>query len=367
MSHTPHDTVYIESDDLREGFTAVPNWLLGLPRLSDGAFRLYILLLSYAWQHDRCFPSQSLLAAQMGVRPDAVGRRMRELEGAGLVESRRRGQGQTNLYILRKRPSPPGSDGVPPEAPPPADRAKRAPAAVAPGSETGRRAGCPSDSDAMIPQKSCLTRIMTPAKNDLTSDNSGVMTPAKNGLTPELSEVMTPGNSGTKKTHGKKTHEEDSDTHDAPNKKATKTPSDALDPPSEPRGGGADAPRCVEEERRRRGPDLAPYVAELSRIFGFASPLTRSERSMCYDVAGQIQAKGITVDRLAELYAAVAARLPGGAVDRMTPYALAKHASALDGARSLSPGYADSIYRSFEEVERQRAEEAKDLGKYAWR
>ncbi len=65
------DTIVVEDEVVREGFTQVPNLLLKRSDLSHVAKIAYALLLSYAWQQDRCFPGQDTLASDMGlsVRP----------------------------------------------------------------------------------------------------------------------------------------------------------------------------------------------------------------------------------------------------------------------------------------------------------
>ncbi|MGE5193853.1 MAG: helix-turn-helix domain-containing protein [Deltaproteobacteria bacterium] len=94
------DTIVVEDDSLREGFTQVPNLLLKRADLSHGAKIAYALLLSYAWQQDRCFPGQDKLAADMGVERKAVIRYLQELKNKGVIRVRRRGMGKTNVYFL---------------------------------------------------------------------------------------------------------------------------------------------------------------------------------------------------------------------------------------------------------------------------
>jgi hypothetical protein len=94
------DTIFVEDDSLREGFTQVPNLLLKRADLSHGAKIAYALLLSYAWQQDRCFPGQDKLASDMGVERKAVIRYLQELKNKGVIRVRRRGMGKTNVYFL---------------------------------------------------------------------------------------------------------------------------------------------------------------------------------------------------------------------------------------------------------------------------
>jgi hypothetical protein len=82
------------------GFTQLPNFILKNPALSSNAKVVYAMLLSYAWHHDRVFPGQTRLAADMGSSQPTIARAIAELEQVGYLEIARRGQGLTNLYTL---------------------------------------------------------------------------------------------------------------------------------------------------------------------------------------------------------------------------------------------------------------------------
>ena len=99
---TERDTIIVEDDVLRDGFTQVPNILLRTTKLTHGAKLAYALLLSYAWGRDRCFPGQERLGADLGVERKAVIRYLKELKDKGVIRVERRGLGRTNLYILPK-------------------------------------------------------------------------------------------------------------------------------------------------------------------------------------------------------------------------------------------------------------------------
>ena len=58
------------------------------------------MLLSYAWQEGRCFPSHQRLKADLGCGINQVSTYLRELEDAGLVTRRRRGLGHSTVYTL---------------------------------------------------------------------------------------------------------------------------------------------------------------------------------------------------------------------------------------------------------------------------
>src|SRR5712691_9879743 len=84
----------------RGGFTQVPNFILENSALSLGAKVTYALFLHFAWNKDSVFPGQDRLGAHMGMSTSRANEYIKELEAAGLIEIRRRGQGKTNIYKL---------------------------------------------------------------------------------------------------------------------------------------------------------------------------------------------------------------------------------------------------------------------------
>lgn len=87
-----------------QGFTQVPNFLLKSKALSAGDKMTFAMLLSYAWQHDHCFPGQARLAVDLGLDERSVRRHLTALQANGLLAIERRGQGKTNVYILNLKP-----------------------------------------------------------------------------------------------------------------------------------------------------------------------------------------------------------------------------------------------------------------------
>ena len=83
------------------GFTQVPNILLNDPGLTFAAKVSYAKLLSYAWNNNCVFPGQERMARDLGSSKSVVNRAVLELQRQGWLEIRRRGQGKTNLYILK--------------------------------------------------------------------------------------------------------------------------------------------------------------------------------------------------------------------------------------------------------------------------
>ncbi|SFQ12486.1 helix-turn-helix domain-containing protein [Tranquillimonas alkanivorans] len=85
------------------GFTALPHDLLHLP-MTDGAFRLLVLLCSHANQHTgECYPSQKRLAEMMGKSRPSISAHLKELRDLGLVktsETRNKVGGNGSLLYL---------------------------------------------------------------------------------------------------------------------------------------------------------------------------------------------------------------------------------------------------------------------------
>lgn len=83
------------------GFTQIPNVLLRTSKLSSTTKLIYAQLLSYAWNNNMCFPGQERLAEDCGTSLATITRSIRELVEQGWLEVQRRGQGKTNLYVLK--------------------------------------------------------------------------------------------------------------------------------------------------------------------------------------------------------------------------------------------------------------------------
>jgi len=103
-----HQTIVLKGFDpiSAHGFTQVPNYLMTNSGLTCNAIVAYAKLLSYAWNNDRVFPGQERMAQEIGSSQPTVARAVKELEERGWLEIERRGQGKTNIYILKyKTPS----------------------------------------------------------------------------------------------------------------------------------------------------------------------------------------------------------------------------------------------------------------------
>jgi predicted transcriptional regulator len=88
------------------GFTQVPNLLLNATGLSFAAKVVYSKLLSYAWHNNMVFPGQERMAEEIGSSKSVVNRGVLELEAKGWLQIERRGQGKTNLYVLKHTVKP---------------------------------------------------------------------------------------------------------------------------------------------------------------------------------------------------------------------------------------------------------------------
>jgi hypothetical protein len=97
-----HPYVVVEDEALAHGFTQIPNLVLRRPDLSPGAKLTYMVLLSYAWQSDSCYPGQDRLAHDMGVTERSVYTYLKQLQELKLVSVLRRGLNQTNVYVLHR-------------------------------------------------------------------------------------------------------------------------------------------------------------------------------------------------------------------------------------------------------------------------
>jgi DNA-binding transcriptional regulator YhcF (GntR family) len=98
--------IVIEEERLKERFTQVPNTILRRKDVSPGAKLAYMVILSYAWQEESCFPGQQRLAEDIGVTPRSVITYLKELQSAGLLRVKRRGLGMTNVYYISRWEEP---------------------------------------------------------------------------------------------------------------------------------------------------------------------------------------------------------------------------------------------------------------------
>src|SRR3954471_8545588 len=98
--HDEEDTLQVENEALRHGFTLIPNAVLRARNLSRDAKLLYGILLSYAWQQASCFPGYDRLIDDLQCGPNQLSKWIKELREGGYIDVKRRGQGKTSVYTL---------------------------------------------------------------------------------------------------------------------------------------------------------------------------------------------------------------------------------------------------------------------------
>lgn len=88
------------------GFTTVSNVLARhVLRVSDGALVTYLAIKSFAGEKPEAFAGQKTLAEVRGISEQAVRKHLRELEGASLISTKRRGQGRTAILVVENIPA----------------------------------------------------------------------------------------------------------------------------------------------------------------------------------------------------------------------------------------------------------------------
>jgi len=93
----------------QRGFVMIDYVIVTDTDLSDGAFRTYAVLRKFAWDHEAsltedgdpfCYPGLTRIAEERGQSERNVIRHIQEIVKRGYLTKERRGQGQTNLYII---------------------------------------------------------------------------------------------------------------------------------------------------------------------------------------------------------------------------------------------------------------------------
>lgn len=88
------------NEDLRSGFTQIPNRIIDNPNISLGGKCVYIKLLSYAWDKKKCFPGQETMAKDLGTSIKTIQRKLEELKEMRLITWQQRGLNKTNIYFI---------------------------------------------------------------------------------------------------------------------------------------------------------------------------------------------------------------------------------------------------------------------------
>lgn len=82
----------------------IPNWLLSRSEVSANAKLLYARLGQFAGQDGACYPGIDRLSQELGFSISTIKRALTELEKSNLIEHKRRGLGQTNVYYFLEHP-----------------------------------------------------------------------------------------------------------------------------------------------------------------------------------------------------------------------------------------------------------------------
>jgi Helix-turn-helix domain len=80
----------LTNDAAPEFFAQVPGWLAKDTSVSPTAFRLYVLLLLRAGKKSICWPSQELLASEIGLQPRQLREHLKDLEDKKWITVQRR-------------------------------------------------------------------------------------------------------------------------------------------------------------------------------------------------------------------------------------------------------------------------------------
>jgi alkylhydroperoxidase/carboxymuconolactone decarboxylase family protein YurZ len=101
QNHKENTLVFLD-ENLRHGFTQIPNVVLRNPELTSTSKCLYALLLSYAWQTQSCFPGHDTLACELGCTRQTIINSLNELREYKLINWKRRGLGKVNIYYIER-------------------------------------------------------------------------------------------------------------------------------------------------------------------------------------------------------------------------------------------------------------------------
>jgi len=103
-----------DADDITlRGFVQLPRVVLFSQYLSDGDKITHLLLLSFAWQHPTCFPTQGSLAAMRGKTDRQMRRNLKSLKDKGFIAIVQNGSARANTYEILCRVAKGGHVVVP--------------------------------------------------------------------------------------------------------------------------------------------------------------------------------------------------------------------------------------------------------------
>jgi DnaD/phage-associated family protein len=103
MIHETADDEFFFDEELIHGyFVQYPSALFRSEKFNPTAKTLYGLLLTYAGPGNQSWPGQKRLSEELAVSENTVRTAMKELIAGGLLSVKRRGQGQANIYKVKK-------------------------------------------------------------------------------------------------------------------------------------------------------------------------------------------------------------------------------------------------------------------------
>src|SRR5260221_173677 len=94
------NTIIVQDEALKSGFTQLPNYILRDKTLSAWARLAYAVLLSYAWQEGSCFPGQKRMADDLGCSERYLRAALNELKEHNYIDWKRQGLNKPNIYYI---------------------------------------------------------------------------------------------------------------------------------------------------------------------------------------------------------------------------------------------------------------------------
>lgn len=96
-----YSTIELDPRWRSKGHTAIGNKIMFNKKLTPYAKLIYWLLLIRCFSKDNSFPSNKSMAKDIGISVWSIKTHKKLLLESGLISMKRRGQGKTNVYILK--------------------------------------------------------------------------------------------------------------------------------------------------------------------------------------------------------------------------------------------------------------------------
>lgn len=90
-----------DSDFFEFGYVQIENATTNDTQLSDGAYRTLLVIREFAWKTGECYPGLARIAKMRGKTTVSIMTHISELVDCGYLEKQRRGQGKTNVYVIK--------------------------------------------------------------------------------------------------------------------------------------------------------------------------------------------------------------------------------------------------------------------------